>query len=69
VPITLSDYFTEYQYVAGATTSPTWLGSPTTLPNGRQSGFTAWNVWVDIDKNYVQNAGIWYGLSFQAEQV
>lgn len=69
VPITLSDYYTQYQYIPGATTNPTWLGTPTTLPNGRQSGFTAWNVWVDVDRNYVQNAGIWFSLSFQAEQI
>ena len=52
VGLSLQDSFEKYQYQAGVTELPTWVGSPVTNALGILEGYTVWQVFIDIDGNY-----------------
>jgi hypothetical protein len=53
IPISLTDCFTKYQYVPTIKNLPTWYGTPVNNVLGYLEGFTSWNVFIDVDEQYL----------------
>jgi len=69
-PITLTDRFAKYQYMAGINAIPVWYGSTETNALGYTKGYTSWNVHVDVDSEFATPlSGNRYLLQFSALQL
>lgn len=48
----LLDYFEKIEYIPGQMAAPTWLGTPSTNARGYLEGYAAYNVVIDVDRDY-----------------
>ncbi len=70
IPVTLTDVFNQYQYIAGVNTLPTWYGSTSTNALGYTKGFSSWNVHIDVDAAFLTELGSdRFNLQFRALQL
>jgi len=58
IGMVLWDSWDLYQLIPNSTIPPTWLsGSPVTNELGYSEGYTAWNVFVDVDEGFKKFIG------------
>lgn len=70
-PVTLADKWEKIEYISGQMDVPSWLsGYPVTNARGLPEGYAAYNVVLDVDRNYKQwQTTTWLLLQFSALQV